>query len=427
MINKNTLILFVLILPFNSHAIDLITGQQSLEFHGYFRGGLGMSESGNTQAKFQAPGARAKYRLGNEPETNMELTLKYNYDMDNSGDDKAHVQGVIMLDGFKAHGDSNSFTVDNLAQGYLSFNQFFDSETKLWLGRRYYERKDIHIMSHYWLNPGQNSQAGVGTEDIAAGPGKLNIAVFRNEDKFDITGTPYLINSTNIDIRWHDLKVSNNTKLTLWAGLTTRHNLSSLNYSTKTGQGVGAWLDSKSLNTKNTTAIIFQKGAAITQTDFNPNPIRENLGDGWDLDKATLFEINNMFTYESLPAYSLQWTALYHHEDHGTAGNSKVTWVSSGIRPVFYFSKHINLAFEAGIDAIDDRINNRKGTLTKFTTALQISADRGFKSRPVMRFFITLADWSDEFKGLIGNIPGSAPYSNDTQGWSIGAQAEVWW
>ena len=44
-----------------------------------------------------------------------------------------------------------------------------------------------------------------------------------------------------------------------------------------------------------------------------------------------------------------------------------------------------------------------------------------------MRFFITLAEWSDEFKGLVGTAPGSAPYANDTQGWSVGAQAEVWW
>ncbi|MCK4710510.1 MAG: carbohydrate porin, partial [Gammaproteobacteria bacterium] len=48
-------------------------------------------------------------------------------------------------------------------------------------------------------------------------------------------------------------------------------------------------------------------------------------------------------------------------------------------------------------------------------------------SRPVLRFFVTLADWSDDLKGLIGNIPGNAPYADETQGWTIGAQAEAWW
>ncbi|MCK4707120.1 MAG: carbohydrate porin [Gammaproteobacteria bacterium] len=104
-------------------------------------------------------------------------------------------------------------------------------------------------------------------------------------------------------------------------------------------------------------------------------------------------EINNTLTQEFLPDYSVQWTLLLRQEDRGVAGNSKVSWYSIGARPIFYFSKHINLAFEVGIDNIDDEINNRSGTLSKLTTALQISAAPGFKSRPVLRFFITLADW----------------------------------
>lgn len=420
-----TFILIMLIIPFSSHALDIITGQQSFEFHGYLRGGLGMSESGDTQAKFQAPGARAKYRLGNEPETNMELQLNYSYDLNDPESENSHVQGVIMLDGFKSHGASNDFTVDNLAQGYLSFNHFFNNDIKLWLGRRYYDRKSIHIMNHYWLNPGQNSQAGVGIEDMAAGTGKLNIALFRFEDDFDISGTSYLLNSTSLDARWHDLSISDDLKLTLWAGLTSRHELAALNYDDQSGYGLGGWLDHKAFNIKNTTAFIYQTGAAITQADFNPNPIREDLG--WDLDNSTALEISNTLTYESLPDYSVQWTLVFRQGDHGLAGNSKFNWYSTGIRPIFYFSKHLNLALEAGVDYIDDKINNRSGTLSKLTTALQVSADRGLKSRPVLRFFVTLADWSDELKGLIGNIPGDAPYTDETQGWTIGAQTEVWW
>lgn len=384
-----------------------------------------MSQGGNTQAKFQAPGARSIYRLGNEPETDLELQLDYKYEMKDPEYENSHVQGVIMLDGFKNHGETNSFTVGNLAQGYLSFNNFFDSETKIWLGRRYYDRKSIHIMNHYWLNAGQNSQSGVGIEDAKLGAGKLKLAMFRYEDDFSISGTSYLINSTALDARWHDLQVSNNSKLTLWAGISERHKLASLNYGSKSGYGLGSWLDYKTSKLKNTSVLIYQTGASITQSDFNPNPIRENTG--WNLNEATSFEFSNTLTYESLPDYSLQWAFVYRQEDRGTAGDSTVNWMSTGIRPVFYFSKHLNLAFEAGIDYVDDKVNSREGTLSKFTTALQISADRGLFSRPVLRFFITLADWSDDFKGSVGNIPGSAPYSDKTHGWTIGSQAEVWW
>lgn len=427
MIKRNIFIFIVFIIPFNTYAVDIITGQHSLEFHGYIRIGLGMSENGSTQAKFQAPGTRASYRLGNEPDTNLELQLSYNYKMNDFEFDNSHIQGIFMLDGYKEHGESNDFTVGNLAQGYLSFNQFFNNDIKLWLGRRYYDRKSIHIMDHTWLNPGQGSQAGFGIEDIATGTGKLNIALFRYEDIFTVGTDDHLINSTGLDVRWHNLSINKNLKLTLWAGITTRHELAALGYATQSGYGLGGWLDSKTANTKNTTVLIYQTGPAITQGDYNAKPIREDLG--WNLDNATSLEISNTQTYEVLPDYSVQWTIMARQEEHGTIGNSKFNWYSTGVRPIFYFSKHINLALEASVDYIDDKINSRSGTLSKFTTALQLSADRGFYSRPVMRFFVTFADWGDELKGLglVGSTPGNAPYANDTQGWTIGAQTEVWW
>lgn len=39
--------------------------ERSFEFHGYFRSGFGLNRRGGQQAAFEAPGAQAKYRLGN--------------------------------------------------------------------------------------------------------------------------------------------------------------------------------------------------------------------------------------------------------------------------------------------------------------------------------------------------------------------------
>jgi len=39
--------------------------ERSFEFHGYFRSGFGLNSRGGQQAAFEAPGAQAKYRLGN--------------------------------------------------------------------------------------------------------------------------------------------------------------------------------------------------------------------------------------------------------------------------------------------------------------------------------------------------------------------------
>src|SRR5215470_9763103 len=41
----------------------------TFEFHGYFRSGYSLNSEGGQQVAFQAPGAGAKYRLGNEAET----------------------------------------------------------------------------------------------------------------------------------------------------------------------------------------------------------------------------------------------------------------------------------------------------------------------------------------------------------------------
>src|SRR5690242_13848638 len=46
---------------------------ETFEFHGYFRSGYGLNGAGGQQVAFEAPGAGAKFRLGNEAETYAEL------------------------------------------------------------------------------------------------------------------------------------------------------------------------------------------------------------------------------------------------------------------------------------------------------------------------------------------------------------------
>lgn len=411
--------------PFAANALDILTGSHSLEFHGYFRSSYGSSEHGDTQAKFQLPGAYAKYRLGNEPDTNVELLFKHSQKLSETDSYEAKVESVIMLDGYKNQGDSNSFGLNHLAQLYLSFNDVFDDGLKVWFGRRYYQRKSIHIMNHFWLNPGQNSHAGLGFEEMTLGAGKLDMALFRSEDNFELSSTPYLINNSVIDARWHDLSLTDNSQLTVWAQLAYRSALDTLSYDAETGYALGGWVDYKFAGIKGSTVLLHKTGAAITQSGSNPSTVREDQG--WVLNEASFIEVSNVLTYESLPDYSYQWTLLFRQDDRGSVGNSDIMWYSTGVRPIFYISKHLNLALEAGVDYVDDEVNNRSGNLSKLTTALQISANRGFKSRPVIRLFVTLAEWDEDFKGLVGNIPGNAPYANETSGWTVGAQAETWW
>lgn len=125
----------------------------------------------------------------------------------------------------------------------------------------------------------------------------------------------------------------------------------------------------------------------------------------------------------------MQWTVIARSENFGLKGSKgdTVNWYSTGIRPIFYLTNHVNIAVELGIDFVDDEINDRQGSVRKSTIALQLAKSRGYYSRPVLRAFATYANWSDDFKELVGVSPNGAPYGNQTHGWTYGIQAEAWW
>lgn len=69
----------------------------SFEFHGYFRSGYGLNGVGGQQVAFQAPGAGAKYRLGNESETYGEFIFVNNWLNPDQATDKAWMKTEVML------------------------------------------------------------------------------------------------------------------------------------------------------------------------------------------------------------------------------------------------------------------------------------------------------------------------------------------
>jgi maltoporin len=99
------------------------------------------------------------------------------------------------------------------------------------------------------------------------------------------------------------------------------------------------------------------------------------------------------------------------------------------VRPEIFFTKYISLAFEGGFDHTKGFVPTQNGDthmdgwLRKFTIAPQIGAGQKFFSRPVLRAFLTYANWSDAFRGFVGG----QPYLNRTSGLTYGVQAETWW
>jgi len=115
---------------------------------------------------------------------------------------------------------------------------------------------------------------------------------------------------------------------------------------------------------------------------------------------------------------------VYQRTKDGNPQHPWQQWVSFGARPEVFFTKYLSLAFEGGVDHTHSQIAPvYDGWLRKFTIAPQIGAGRKFFSRPVLRAFMTYANWSDGLRGFVGGTP----FQNRTSGLTYGVQAETWW
>ena len=101
---------------------------------------------------------------------------------------------------------------------------------------------------------------------------------------------------------------------------------------------------------------------------------------------------------------------VYQKNKDGNPQHPWTQWESFGARPEVFFTNHISLAVEGGFDHTSTP-GQYEGWVRKVTIAPQIGVGRKFFSRPVLRAFVTYANWSDDFRGLVGGVP----YANRTK------------
>jgi maltoporin len=131
-----------------------------------------------TAVAFQAPGADAKYRLGNEAETYGELIFVNNWLNPQHDTDKAWMKTEVMIEG----NTSNSASYANFTHGigndqfrlreaFVQAGNIFKSQpgAKFWAGERYYRRYQSHINDFYISDM---SGYGGGVEDLNVKVGK---------------------------------------------------------------------------------------------------------------------------------------------------------------------------------------------------------------------------------------------------------------
>lgn len=406
-----------------------------LEFHGYLRSGYGMNGEGGKMEAFKAPGAFAKFRLGNEPETYGEMALTNNWLREDDPLSAPYIRTTVMM----SYTTGENFSFDSLTnheqgndialrQAFIEGGNVFQSipDIRIWAGQRYYQRMDIHIDDFYYLDM---SGYGSGIQDVPLGDfAKLHLAWLGGSvDSYNVD-THGRLAKQNIDLRLSDIQVPLG-KLTFWldysnvrgGDVTNVFNSdgSTIHVQSSSGFAVGLFhrtAEDAFLGGYNQFSIQYGIGAA-----YNFQSTLDSAGP--NLDGAWHFRVTDHFTIQPWKQFAVQAVGLY-DKNHFGGPNSDNVWYSLGARPVFFFTDRLSMGLEAGIDWVDSDPLHKNGHLWKVTFApLQISRGQKFFSRPQLRAYVTYAGWSDDFKGSVGGIP----YMDDKQGLSYGIQAEAWW
>src|SRR6478609_4022561 len=141
--------------------------REYVDIGGYFRAGYGRDNEGGPQVGFQAPGALAKGRLGNEAENYGELIVGKNFYLPGafslnrsprangtSSEPIARVQvRLSMYNPYTNYLVSNA-TQFGLAEAWAAVGNLSASQPSMnvWAGNRFYRRHDININDFFMYN-----------------------------------------------------------------------------------------------------------------------------------------------------------------------------------------------------------------------------------------------------------------------------------
>jgi maltoporin len=406
------------------------------EFHGYLRSGYGLNGVGGQQVAFEAPGAEAKYRLGNEAETYAELIFVNNWVNHDHTSDKAWFRSEFMVEANTSNsenyapvGDSVGADQYRFREAFVQAGNVFESQpgAKFWAGERYYRRQHIDSDDFY---PVDMSGYGGGVEDLNIEIGKLAVA-FLNTARPDIVTVNGNLAKSNIDASLYDVK----GPLGLWALWFDYATSKGGTVTSSTAPGV------TTVTTVPTTdgyafgirhqrlewhggyhTFMFQYGTGAASNFSNP-------GNGTTIPNPTPYInysrqllLTDQLVVQPNDKFAVMPIFVFQRTKDGNPLHDWAQWASFGVRPEVFFTKHLSLTGDCGFDHTH-LPGSYDGWLRKCTIAPQIGPDRKFFGRPVLRAFVTYANWSNGFRGLVGGVP----FQNRTDGLTYGVQAEHWW
>ncbi|AOY00895.1 carbohydrate porin [Jeongeupia sp. USM3] len=398
-----------------------------IDFHGYARSGIGSAvNGGGSMTCFALAGAGSKYRLGNECETYAELAFGGTaYEKKETGT-KFRIESMLAVSAKQFQdweSDANDAAEFAFRQMYVTAEGVGLGDTKVWAGKRYYDRHDVHMIDYYFWD---NSGPGAGIENIDVGIGKLAYAWRQNTVETSDTSVQNLdrkIGVSGHDFRLSGIKVNEGGELTLSVDF---------RFANKADQDNGTATDGQAFNIMHTQADVF---GGFNQAAFQFQ--RGDIADSYgypnvtaDKNDKTYRFVEQMVWQPKNSNWSGQLVALWEKKDKVQAGAGQ-TWISLGARPVYAFTEHLAGALEVGYDQVKPEDGDTR-YLAKATAAFLIQPQPGYWSRPQLRLFATYAKWNDAAQAAAGNsvnnpLSFNGPFGDRLDGLTVGAQAEAWW
>lgn len=373
------------------------------EFHGYFRAGVGSNDKGGSQACYGLEGV-PKYRFGNECDIYGEFA--YTKELAKAANGASFV-GTVMASTYSPSSDIGNNHLDLAQMMVEAKNVPFLKGATAWIGKRFYDRPDIHVLDFKYLH---GDGVGGGIAGVSVGPGKFSYALFRNDIDQRVAATRHSFiyegiptnpdGSLKLDatvIRGDDQK-SNTQKIANGWSFSIVHK------------------QDKVLGGDNTLALQYGSGSGIKigGTDTTATS---------DIKRSRIFD--NMI-WQFTPDFSGSLVGVW-QRDKSDAGTT--TWTSLGVRPVYALDENFKLILDVGHDNIKPANGGANQKLTKITFAPALSQGRGFWARPELRAFVTYGKWNKAAQQAAtpgSTLSSTGVFGGSTSGTSYGLQVEAW-
>jgi maltoporin len=439
-----------------------------VDFGGYLRSGSGGTTKGGTGVCFRLkndsafdPGQHGNVdgagRLGSECDTYGEIKLGAT--MGNSDGTKFGVHTLVAY-GTQQVADYEQ-TIPALRESYASAEGFGSgafAKSTVWVGKRFYNRKDVYIVDLFWL---EVAGPGAGIENIDVGVGKFSYAMlkFGNANYSSLTGDNTggangggqqigrvtLAGNpgeqlTNHDFRLEGINLGKAGSLGFGTNI-IRENNTGL-YGNQLN-GYSAWVNHSIVMFGGIqNGLILQTAHGAGSLDGEglswTNSTNPGVHSGWRVIESVNFEFGDKLNGAGFLGYGKENFPWFGTTSCCLSKGTDVTTTSLVVRPIYHFTENFGLAVEGGTTLVRGSNLNYDGNfgyttnhLNKLSISPQLSMGSGFFAKPVLRAYVNFFNWN---KGGARACTGrecqtvvAGTFDNVTSATTYGVQMEAWW